>query len=244
MGHSSIDIPTIFFSLSLSLPSSGGFVGTSAARIDLGPAGRPSHVFDSFASRALRDVNFSTPVLLLLFGSWPLVYGHPLRRGESRADGTYGKVQQAAIEIFLRPISNWNAVKIFFFFWRECVCFVLIVISYPQQLHGSITETTTHGTSTIYIESDSCCAEEVRDYWVYKVNDEFNFLFFFVCVRIDIAFRLKQSPSSTANLERFTGPTNDICCAREFLNNVIAPTFCLKSFLNKCTRREVNKFFK
>jgi hypothetical protein len=48
---------------------------------------------------------------------------------------------------------------------RECVCFVLIVISYPQQLHGSITENNdTWNIYDIYRESDSCCAEEVRDY--------------------------------------------------------------------------------
>lgn len=246
MGHSNIDIPTIFFSLS-HLPSSGGFVGTSAARIDLGPAGRPSHVFDSFASRALRDVNLSTsPSSSSSFRLLASCVRSSYPTGRVEGPWNVWKVQQqAAIEIFLRPNLELERCQnfLFFFFLRECVCFVLIVISYPQQLHGSITETTTHGTSTIYKESDNCCAEEVRDYWVYKVNDEFYFLLFFLCVRIDIAFRLKQSPSST-NLERFTGPTNDICCAREFLNNVIAPTFCLKSFLNKCTRREVNKFFK
>jgi hypothetical protein len=191
---------------------------------------------------------FPPVLLLLLFGSWPLVYGHPTRRGESRADGTYGKCSsRLLLRSSFAPSRTGTLSKfsVFFFFFERVCLFCInsnIVSTTVTWLHHGNNDT--WNIYDIYRESDSCCAEEVRDYWVYKVNDEFNFLLFFVCVRIDIAFRLKQSPSSTANLKRFTGPTNDICCAREFLNNVIAPTFCLKSFLNKCTRREVNKFFK
>lgn len=130
------------------------------------PAGH--HVFDSFASRALRDVNLSTSPSSWLLAS---VYGHPLSDGRVEGRWNVWKVQ-AAVEIFRRPMTTLELERcqnIFsFFLGRECVCFVLIVISYPQQLHGSITETTKHGTSTI--RSDSSCAKrktEVKDYKVY-----------------------------------------------------------------------------
>lgn len=247
MGHSSIDIPTIFFFSHSS--AAKWWVRWNVCSANWPRPSRPaiSCLWFICQSRPTWRQPFHQSFFFFFFSALGLLCTVILPDGASR--GPMERMESAAAGCYWdlpSPQSRTGTLSkfsVFFFFLRECVCFVLIVISYPQQLHGSITETTTHGTSTIYRESDSCCAEEVRDYWVYKVNDEFYFLLFFLCVRIDIAFRLKQSPSST-NLERFTGPTNDICCAREFLNNVIAPTFCLKSFLNKCTRREVNKFFK
>lgn len=118
---------------------SSGFVGTSVARIDLG---RPSSLMHLPVAPYVTST-FPPFLLLLALRS---VYGHPFPL-PSRGLKNVWKVK-AAIEIFRRPILTLELERCQNFF-LESVCFVLIIISYPQQLHSSITETTTHGTSTI-----------------------------------------------------------------------------------------------
>jgi hypothetical protein len=68
---------------------------------------------------------FPPVLLLLLFGSWPLVYGHPTRRGESRADGTYGKCSsRLLLRSSFAPSRTGTLSKFsvfFFFFERVCL---------------------------------------------------------------------------------------------------------------------------